>query len=49
MALELTEDKTEGHRAWRERRKPVLKGLLKRAPINFAELSAIKLAPETFL
>jgi enoyl-CoA hydratase/carnithine racemase len=26
MALELTEDKTEGHRAWRERRKPVFKG-----------------------
>lgn len=26
MALVLTEDKTEGHRAWRERRKPVFKG-----------------------
>jgi enoyl-CoA hydratase/carnithine racemase len=26
MALQLTEDKTEGHRAWRERRKPVFKG-----------------------
>src|SRR5580698_9077330 len=26
MALELTEDKTEGHRAWRERRKPIFKG-----------------------
>lgn len=26
MALELTEDKTEGHRAWRERRKPSFKG-----------------------
>ncbi len=26
MALELTEDKTEGHRAWRERRKPQFKG-----------------------
>jgi enoyl-CoA hydratase/carnithine racemase len=26
MALELTEDKTEGHRAWRERRKPLFKG-----------------------
>ena len=26
MALEMTEDKTEGHRAWRERRKPVFKG-----------------------
>lgn len=26
MALELTEDKTEGHRAWRERRKPEFKG-----------------------
>ncbi len=25
-ALEKTEDKTEGHRAWRERRKPVFKG-----------------------
>jgi enoyl-CoA hydratase/carnithine racemase len=25
-ALETTEDKTEGHRAWRERRKPVFKG-----------------------
>ncbi len=27
MALELTEDKAEGHRAWRERRKPLFKGL----------------------
>lgn len=26
MALELTEDKSEGHRAWRERRKPQFKG-----------------------
>ena len=26
MALELTEDKTEGHRAWRERRKPKFTG-----------------------
>src|SRR5215475_6934003 len=26
MALQLTEDKAEGHRAWRERRKPVFKG-----------------------
>jgi enoyl-CoA hydratase/carnithine racemase len=26
MALELTEDKTEGHDAWRERRAPVFKG-----------------------
>jgi enoyl-CoA hydratase/carnithine racemase len=26
MALEMTEDKTEGHRAWRERRKPDFKG-----------------------
>ncbi|HLI81049.1 MAG TPA: enoyl-CoA hydratase-related protein [Candidatus Binataceae bacterium] len=26
MALQLTEDKSEGHRAWRERRKPVFKG-----------------------
>jgi len=26
MVLQLTEDKTEGHRAWRERRKPVFKG-----------------------
>jgi enoyl-CoA hydratase/carnithine racemase len=26
MALELTEDKKESHQAWRERRKPVLKG-----------------------
>src|SRR5881394_2311890 len=26
MALELTEDKKEAHQAWRERRKPVLKG-----------------------
>jgi len=26
MALELTEDKNEAHQAWRERRKPVLKG-----------------------
>jgi len=26
MAQELTEDKTEGHRAWRERRKPDFKG-----------------------
>jgi enoyl-CoA hydratase/carnithine racemase len=26
MALELTEDKTEGHRAWRERRTPHFKG-----------------------
>jgi enoyl-CoA hydratase/carnithine racemase len=26
MALELTEDKAESHQAWRERRKPVLKG-----------------------
>lgn len=26
MALQLTEDKNEGHRAWRERRKPVFKG-----------------------
>src|SRR5215831_20649535 len=26
MALEQTEDKTEGHRAWRERRKPQFKG-----------------------
>ena len=26
MALELTEDKTEGHQAWRERRKPQFKG-----------------------
>ena len=25
-ALELTEDKTEGHRAWREKRKPMFKG-----------------------
>jgi enoyl-CoA hydratase/carnithine racemase len=25
-ALEMTEDKNEGHRAWRERRKPVFKG-----------------------
>jgi enoyl-CoA hydratase/carnithine racemase len=25
-ALEMTEDKSEGHRAWRERRKPVFKG-----------------------
>jgi enoyl-CoA hydratase/carnithine racemase len=25
-ALETTEDKTEGHRAWRERRKPVFRG-----------------------
>jgi enoyl-CoA hydratase/carnithine racemase len=25
MALQLTEDKSEGHRAWRERRKPVFK------------------------
>lgn len=25
-ALESTEDKAEGHRAWRERRKPVFKG-----------------------
>lgn len=26
MALEMTEDKSEGHRAWRERRKPQFKG-----------------------
>jgi hypothetical protein len=26
MALELTEDKAEGHRAWRERRKAQFKG-----------------------
>lgn len=26
MALQLTDDKTEGHRAWRERRKPEFKG-----------------------
>ena len=26
MALELTEDKAESHQAWRERRKPALKG-----------------------
>src|SRR5216683_255779 len=26
MALELTKDKAEGHRAWRERRKPQFKG-----------------------
>ena len=26
MALELTEDKIEGHSAWRERRKPIFKG-----------------------
>ena len=26
MALELTEDKAESHQAWRERRKPNLKG-----------------------
>lgn len=26
MALEMTEDKSEGHRAWRERRKPDFKG-----------------------
>jgi enoyl-CoA hydratase/carnithine racemase len=26
MALELTEDKQEAHQAWRERRKPALKG-----------------------
>ncbi len=26
MALEQTEDKNEGHAAWRERRKPVFKG-----------------------
>jgi enoyl-CoA hydratase/carnithine racemase len=26
MALQLTEDKNEGHRAWRERRTPVFKG-----------------------
>jgi len=26
MTLELTEDKAEGHRAWRERRKPQFKG-----------------------
>ena len=26
MALEMTEDKEEAHQAWRERRKPVLKG-----------------------
>jgi len=26
MALELTEDKSEGHRAWRERRKPKFTG-----------------------
>lgn len=26
MALEMTEDKTEGHQAWRERRKPQFKG-----------------------
>jgi hypothetical protein len=26
MALELTEDKKEAHQAWRERRKPALKG-----------------------
>jgi enoyl-CoA hydratase/carnithine racemase len=26
MALEMTEDKNEGHRAWRERRKPEFKG-----------------------
>ena len=26
MALELTEDKTEGHDAWRERRQAVFKG-----------------------
>jgi enoyl-CoA hydratase/carnithine racemase len=25
-ALELTEDKAEGHRAWREKRKPVFRG-----------------------
>jgi enoyl-CoA hydratase/carnithine racemase len=25
-ALELTDDKTEGHRAWREKRKPVFRG-----------------------
>ena len=26
MALEATEDKDEGHRAWREKRKPVFRG-----------------------
>jgi hypothetical protein len=26
IALQLTEDKNEGHRAWRERRTPVFKG-----------------------
>jgi hypothetical protein len=26
MALELTEDKAESHQAWRERRKPEVKG-----------------------
>jgi enoyl-CoA hydratase len=26
MALEQTEDKNEGHRAWRERRRPQFKG-----------------------
>jgi enoyl-CoA hydratase/carnithine racemase len=26
MALQLTDDKTEGHRAWREHRKPLFKG-----------------------
>jgi hypothetical protein len=26
MTLELTEDKTEGHEAWRQRRDPVFKG-----------------------
>ena len=26
MALELTEDKTEGHQAWREKRTPVFHG-----------------------
>jgi hypothetical protein len=26
MALELTEDKKEAHQAWRERRKPELRG-----------------------
>jgi hypothetical protein len=26
MALELTEDKVEGHQAWRERRQPQFKG-----------------------
>jgi len=25
-ALELTEDKAEGHKAWREKRKPVFRG-----------------------